>query len=317
MTLFTTKELQSLLDIADVQSTMLVARILGKDALTDMDILMLKNAGLDFNKISSKLPPYYQSYIFGRLVGNLSEKQLKTLDFKDFQLYLNKGQFEKPTRREIEEYNMSQRRTYSYIKGMGQRWRETISAKVGQAEMEYLANQRHEKELGVIKEKIADGKLRRKSVQRIASDIGNEMKSWDKDWSRIVETECQGIYNLGIAQTYMKDYGIESKVYYDVFPGACRHCIALYLTGGIGSEPKTFTISQLMSYGNNIGRKVADWKPSLYAIHPHCRCQPQHLPDGYIWSQEEKQFIPNPNFERKIERKSKIKIIVGTKQFEV
>ena len=60
------------------------------------------------------------------------------------------------------------------------------------------------------------------------------------------------------------------KVFKDVFVGGCRHCIRLYLTGGIGSQPKIFKISDLIANGDNIGVKVNDWKPVISSTHPHC-----------------------------------------------
>lgn len=49
----------------------------------------------------------------------------------------------------------------------------------------------------------------------------------------------------------------------------------------------------------------------------NCRCELHYIPEGYEWDEETEQFQPPKNFERKIKRKSKVRITVGDKQFEV
>lgn len=98
-----------------------------------------------------------------------------------------------------------------------------------------------------------------------------------------------------------------------IWTGNCRHCIRLYLTGGIGSQPKIFKISDLIANGDNIGVKVNDWKPVVSSTHPHCRCTLRSLPIGYKWDEEKEQFA-RPTTEEyvpKVERKSKVKITIG------
>lgn len=313
MALFTVNEVEKLLGIIDRNSAILVAKIIGKESLSPLDELLLKKSGLNINKISSKFPPYWQSYMFGRLVGQLSPDQAKLINYNDYTKYLKLDQFAEPTKREIESYKIASKRTYAYIKGMGQRQREMLSDAINDAELEFLNKQ----EQDVIKEKISDGVLRREGVKKIVSKLGSQLDTWSKDWDRIVETEMQSIYNMGISQTITDDHGADSTVYYDVFAGACKHCIRLYTTSGIGSEPKKFKLPDLIANGTNIGRKAKDWLPTLGALHPFCRCQLRYLPKGYKWDKDKKAFTPDKDFKRKVERKSKAIIKVGDKKFEV
>lgn len=316
MTLFTVDELQGLLNIVDKNSAILVAQTLGKGFLTKSDEVLLKLNGVDIEKISKDIPPYWQAYLFGRIVGQLSKDQISSLDYRDLRLYVEKEQ-DKVSERDLEEYRIAGQRTYSYIKGMGQRQREILSSTVSSEDLNYLVEKKRREDVKTIKEKISDGVLRRESVKKITQKIADQSKSWDKDWARITETECQSIYNLGTAQTISNRYGSKTKVYFDVFPGACQHCIRLFLTGGIGSRPKIFNIEDLIENGTNIGRKVREWKPTLYAIHPFCRCNLEHLPDNYVWDKESKSFIPDPNYKHKVERRSKVTVTIGTKKFEI
>ena len=78
-----------------------------------------------------------------------------------------------------------------------------------------------------------------------------------------------------------------------------------------------FKLVDLIANGDNIGRKAKDWAPTLQGIHPFCRCQLRYLPKGYVWDEERQIFAPPKDYKPKIERRSKVKIYVGDKIFEV
>lgn len=49
----------------------------------------------------------------------------------------------------------------------------------------------------------------------------------------------------------------------------------------------------------------------------NCRCELHYIPEGYVWDEKTKQFQPPKDYKRKVERKSKVHITVGDKNFEV
>lgn len=268
--IFTPSEIQLLFNIIDYRMARVVADILGKDFLTPEDrILLLKN-GFDIEKQLKNIPTYWQAYLFGRLSSLLTDEQLKTLNYTDIRKYIDRKQYKQPNRRELAEYRAAATRTYSYIKGMGNRIRETLTSSVSEEEIKNTVEERRIDELPILKKEIELGVLEKRSIQNIVSNIGNQTSNWNRDWGRIVETEMQDIYQLGRAQTIMEDHGIDARVYKNVFPGACKFCIKLYTTEGIGSKPKVFKLSSLIANGNNIGRKQKDWKPVLGTVHPFC-----------------------------------------------
>lgn len=116
----------------------------------------------------------------------------------------------------------------------------------------------------------------------------------------------------------MKEHGIHAKVYKQTMQQACRYCLNAYTTNGYGSKPVIFDLSELIANGTNIGRKSKDWKPVLTNIHPFCRCNLRYIPDGYEWDDKTQSFEPKKVEDKdRVERKSKVKITVGTKHFEV
>lgn len=316
--LFTPEEIQQLFFIVDYRIARVIADVLGKDYLSPDDIDVLKRFDFDLKTEILKIPPYWQAFIFGRLAAILSPAQLSSLDFNDLKQYVEKEQYPALTTREKAEYNASAMRSYSYIKGMGNKIKDSLSSTISEEEMKIAVAEREREVETAIREELTEGVLKRKSVQSIVSSLGHRLDEWNRDWGRIVATEMENIFQIGIAQTIMKEHGIHAKVYKEVFPGACRMCLNAYTTAGAGSKPVIFDLSELIANGTNIGRKSKDWKPVLTNIHPFCRCMLRHVPDGYEWDDKTQSFEPKKADESKrVQRKSKVKITVGTKYFEV
>jgi hypothetical protein len=312
--IFTAEQIRELLDIVDYHSSFTIGSTLGFDSLTDYDRFILIKHGIHPEDFKSDYPPYYQKYLWGRLSALLGERNAKEIEFKDFVNYIKRGQYVPLNTVEKHEYNVARNKTYEHIKDFWGKARTDISTVIGSEELK-RRNQFEE----ILGDEIKRGVLERKAVTSIVSEIGNRMQRWDKDYGRLVETEMQDIYNQGRAAQIRERSGNDVLVFKDVFPGACRHCIRLYLTNGIGSEPYVFKLAKLEENGTNIGRKQDDWKPVVGSTHPWCRCDLRGLPSGYGWNEESKTFEPTPlkDEERHYERKSKVRIRVGDKEYSV
>lgn len=307
--MFTTSQIQNLLSVVDYHNTFLVVSFLGKEVLDDYDKFILKQHGVDVDEIHENTPPtYFQQYMWGKLSATLKEKDAKDIKYEDFEKYIKRGQYIPLSPREQREYEISKQKSYSHLKGLGTKIKGDISNIL--TEESVTSRLEYEK---VIKDEITRGVLERKSVKSIISEIGHKTEVWNHDWVRIVETESNNAFQEGRASQIIEEQGEDAKVFKDVFHLACKHCIRLYLTGGTGSQPKIFKISDLIANGDNIGVKVNDWKPVVSSTHPHCRCTLRSLPIGYKWDEEKEQFA-RPTTEEyvpKVERKSKVKITIG------
>lgn len=267
--IFTPDDIQRLFTIVDYRLARTIADILGKEFLTDNDKKVLDEFHFDWKDLKL-IPPYWQAYLFGRLSAVLTPKQLQTLNYTDIKQYTARKQYKQPSKRELYEYQAAATRSYSYIKGMGERVKKTLSNSVSEQEIKNLVENRRIEELSTIKREHELGVLEKRSVQGIVSNIGNQLKDWNRDWGRIVETEFQNIYELGNAQMIINQHGLDARVYKEVYPGACRYCLNLYTTAGAGSKPRIFKLSELIQNGDNIGRKSKDWKPVIGTVHPFC-----------------------------------------------
>jgi hypothetical protein len=310
--LFTIQQIQEITGIIDFHSSYLIFQVLGKDSLSEFDKYTLEQSGIDVGKLVEKFPPYWQGYMFGRLTGQLNNYQSGQIDYSDFLKYIKTGQYFPLTRREKEEYEIAKQKSYGHIKGLGDRIKNNVNDII--TEESIKRRQEYEK---VIKDEIQRGVVERKSIQSVISEIGHKTGEWNRDWGRIVDTEMQSIFNKGRSEQIRKDKGDDALVYKETYPGACRWCIKLHLTNGIGSQPRLFTIPQLESNGDNIGKKVNDWKPTVYVVHPFCRCHLTYLPKGYVWDEEKKSFDVPKEYKQKIERVSKVEMKVGDKTFYI
>lgn len=267
--LFTATEIQRILSNIDFTIAKLVAETLGKEYLTRDDIDLLKKRGVDLVKLIPKFPSHFQAFLFGRVSAAIGTKGSSRMTYSEFTKFLaNMGAFA-PKTPEMEFYKVAANKTYTHIKGLGERFKNDVRASVASEELNFLAAKKASETRKVIHDEILDGTFERRAVKKITSNIAHQMNDWRRDWGRIVETECQDVYNLGRAQFILSE-NPESKVYFDVYPGACRHCIRLYLTGGIGSKPRVFNLQELLANGTNYGVKAKDWKPTIHPVHPFC-----------------------------------------------
>lgn len=314
--LFTEEEIKKILGNIDLAVAKMVAKVLGKNFLSKEDLALLKSKGVDLVKLIPKFPSHYQAFLFGRVSAAIGTKATSQMNYSEFVKFLSKMGLFEPTVREMAFYRVAANKTYTHIKGFADRIKNDVRASISAEELSYLQAQEQAKVDETLRKELLEGTFEKRSVKKIASNLANQMNDWQRDWGRIVETESQDIYNLGRAEIIIQE-DPDSLVYFDVFPGACRHCIRLYLTNGIGSQPRIFHISELMANGTNYGMKSKDWKPTIHPVHPFCRCDLRHLPKGYLWNPDTHQFEPPKDYERKVARKSKAKITIGNKEYLV
>lgn len=304
-------QINEILNIIDYHHLFVISTNFGTSILSDQDINILLKHGInlfDFPKISN----FDKMYMFGILSKVLGDENSSKLTYKDLFEYISRGQYFPLTKREKDELEIAKNQSYVHLKGLRQKRKGDVETMI--YEMEKTSREKYEQ---AIKSGIEEGVAKRKAVSAIISDIGHSMNEWKHDWGRIVETEMNNVFQLGLANQISEKRGKDALVYKQVYPTACRHCIRLYLTDGLGSKPRLFKLSELEKNGTNIGLKVADWKPVIGSVHPYCRCHLYDLLPGYEWNEENKRFELPKEWERKVERKSKVKISVGDKTFEV
>jgi hypothetical protein len=191
------------------------------------------------------------------------------------------------------------------IKGIGDQIFQDINRVIDSAQDVRTAQEEF------IRERVLEGVEKKETMNEVARDLARVSGDWNRNFGRIVETISHRAFNEGRAA--IGERKGNNKVYFDVYPGACRHCIRLYLTSGIGSRPIIFNIEDLRANGTNVGRKTSEWKAVLGGIHPHCRCTVNEYRDGK-WDSEKGRFVEE---EKEIEGREAIGITFNGKKYFV
>jgi hypothetical protein len=281
----------------------------GADIVTEQDKELLEKFGIDPDKLKQDWPVFTQSFYFGRLTAALTDADAKKVTYQDFLKYLKKGQYAPLTERERNMLELSKLKTYGHIKGLG----ETIKQSVNQIIIQQDMFKRLDYE-NIIHDEIKLGIEQRKSKRSIMIEIGKKTGDWQRDLGRIVQTEYNNIFQDGRAAQILEKYGEDALCYKDVYEGACRHCIRLYLNAGIGSKPQVFKIKELIRNGNNMGIKPEFYKPIVGSTHVFCRCSLRQIFKGQIWDQEKQKF-DYPEWKEKPKSKYFDTITVGDKVY--
>ncbi len=123
----------------------------------------------------------------------------------------------------------------------------------------------------------SESRKRIKAYLRAASEEHLSDAALDSRVGAIISTEIQALFNESGIMAAVASNGREARVIRLPESGACKHCKRLFLDGE--GQPKVFSVSEILSYGTNAGRKPVDWLPTLWPVHPNCRCSVEPVED--------------------------------------
>ena len=266
---FNFAQIQDMLSILRRHELVFIATQLGPSFLTAQDKAILLAAGVDLNKFTDSNGIVQHAFQFGILAAALGDKRAKKMTYAQFQKFLATGGYVPLT--SAQRYALAQMKTRAYndITNLGNRMRNAVTNTVVNNNRKRAAMVQK-----MIRSKVIKAIELRQSATQLASELANASKDWEVDWQRIASYLMHEAYNTGRAAAIEEEAGPDAEIYFDVYPGACERCRELYLTDpdNIDSEPKVFKLSEVRANGSNIGRKVAQWLPSIEPTHPYCRC---------------------------------------------
>ena len=278
--IFTQSQILDMLDIMKRYELIFIAQQLGLQFLSQNDIAILLSAGIDVNQFKNNRGVIEDAFLFGLLAQAIGDDRAKKMNYKQFKKFVSSKNF--VPLNEEEEYALQQvkSRAYTDITNLGARMRTSLSNSVlRNNQQQALVVQQ------IIKKKTIDAIKMRKGARGLAADLAETSKDWEVDWLRIAYFLTHEAYNTGRAQSILREYGQDAEVWFDVYEGACDSCKELYLTDpdDEDSEPIVFKLKDIIANGNNIGRKKANWLPTISPVHPYCRCSVNHKRPGYTW----------------------------------
>lgn len=187
------------------------------------------------------------------------------------------------TRRSVREYSMKHLRQTAgqYI----DKWAEKAATDIsGIVQNNLLVHVQRTRDTA--KEELAEGVLRNKSAKEIARAIREKTGELSKDWERVVTTELARAQNLGNLDAIIEnnvDKPHDEIYVYKTGPHdskTCKECMRFWFIDG-GSTPKVYKLSELVANGSNMGKKKADWKPTVDNTHPNERHFIMELSPGF------------------------------------
>lgn len=298
-------QIQDVLSLLQKHQFIFIAQQLGLDFLTQSEIDILTASGVDINKFKNNKGIIDHAFLFGMLSEALDDDRTKKMNYADFQKFIKSANFIPLT--EEEEFALKQvkNRAYTDIKGLGNRIASGTSNVIIRANTKQQNNIRK-----IIKDKAVDAVKYRKSASQLASELGDATGDWHRDWLRIATYLSTEAYNQGRAQSIFKNHGGDAEVYVDVLDGACEKCRELYLTDpdDPDSEPKIFKLSDIISNGNNIGRKSKELLPVVPPAHPYCRCDLKYKKPGYDWDNVNRTFSKPKKYKPKNKKLQNVKL---------
>lgn len=285
--IFNFNQIQDMLSILRSHELVFIATQIGPSYLTATDKAVLLAAGVDLNKFTDANGVVEHAFLFGILATAISDSRAKKMTYQQFQKFLASGGYVPLTKQQ--QYALAQMKTRAYndITNLGNRMRNAVSNTV-------VNNNRKQAALvqKMIRGKVLKAIELRQSARQLASELANASQDWEVDWQRIASYLMHEAYNTGRAAAIEEAAGPDAEVYFDVYPGACQRCRELYLTDpdNPDSEPKIFKLSDIRANGSNIGRKVAQWLPSIEPTHPYCRCTLEWKRPDRAWDPATRAF---------------------------
>ena len=307
--IFNAQQVTDIVSILQRHQLTFIAKQLGLNYLSPTDRAILTAAGVDLNQFTNSQGIVEQAYLFGLLSEALGDERSKGMDYKQFQKFIKSGQFVPLTEEEKFVLEQVKNQSYNDISGLGSKIIQ------GTRNIVVRANLRQQNKIrNIIKKKAIDAVQFRQSAAKMASEIGHATGDWERDWLRIAYYVLQNSYNYGRARAIFRDHGDDAEVYFDVLKGACQHCRELYLTypDDEDSAPKIFKLKDILANGNNIGRKAADWLPTVSPIHPYCRCSVRYKDPNMEWDAstlsytKPKKYVPKNKKLRNIKLNIKV-----------
>lgn len=287
--MLSSKQLHGILEILDRQFILFVGKTIGEEGLTDQEKKILKDYGIDYKKLYDESKDIAAlNFQLGMLSNILEDQRVQKFDYKSLVKYIKDGNYIPLNAQEKAVLNSIKMQSLADIRSAKGKIFNDINNVVSNNLSSNRANQEE-----FIREKVLEGVAQRKSKKEIAREIARLTGDWKRNFNKSVSYISHTALNEGRAAIIERRYGGNDKaqVWFLVQPEACKYCVKAYLTNGEGSEPKIFTIRELQNNGNNIGKKVNDWLPTMSALHVNCRCTLQEYIPGSVWNG--KIFVPS------------------------
>lgn len=291
------QQVDSIIEVVENFNCLFVVNNIGTSPLSRNDKRILKRFGINLSKLP-KQTQLEHAYKFGMIADGLKYKRTAKFNYNSLKKYIADGKFT--------PLNDIEKATLEVLKH--QMYKDVSNLKNKQINDLYqisITKHQDHKLKTIIKKEAINAVTNKSTVEEFSKALAKKSEDWNRDFGRIADYVMHSAYNHGKAMEILKRIGAKAKIWYSVKNDACNHCKRVYLNKN--GEPKIFTVLDVMSNGSNIGVKPDNYKPTLYSLHPFCRCEANEYIENTIWDSVKKMFILTRN-NYGINRKSKVKI---------
>ena len=306
------KQIDKLFSILRRNNIIFLCKQLGANYLTSEELKVLKGYGVNPSTFYKKKGDMLLNSFYFGLLSDILGRDSKTATFEQLQEHFERGEYIPLTETENYTLDSIKKQFLGDVKAHEGKIFRDVNNIIDEKEKDNRVA--YEK---VIRDEIKTGLIEKKTRAQIASGISRKTGDWNRDFTKVVEYVSHLALSEGRAALVERKSGADALVYMQVYKGACKHCIRLYLTNGVGSKPGIFKLSELKSNGSNIGRKVAEWKAVIPPIHVHCRCNLHEVPEGYEWDEGTKTFSKLRKKEPIEMKRKPIRVSFGEKTYSV
>ena len=174
-------------------------------------------------------------------------------------------------------------RAGEYARGLGNELHEDLTrvaaeAWTGEQITREVDPVRRAATLEALREEMGRTLTSTRDARALAGAMGDRVGTYAHNWQRIAETELQAAHNEGRVLAALDADGEGAQVARVPESGACDWCLKHFTEGG---APRVFLARDLIANGVNVGRARADWLPTVFPMHPKCRCDTINVPQGY------------------------------------
>ena len=174
-------------------------------------------------------------------------------------------------------YKQALERAGMYCKALGDLVGDELTMATQQDFTAEETDKRRERRLKIIRRDVSDAILQGWSKEELAEKLKAHTGDYVRDWNRVAMTELQGAYNDAAVLTAIKLHGTSARIARIPETTACGDCQRLFLEAGL---PKIFRVIDIIKNGSNVGLRPLEWKPTIWPLHPRCRCGVVPVPEG-------------------------------------
>lgn len=175
-----------------------------------------------------------------------------------------------------------------YIRGLGNILHDDLSQVVAE---EWYGDQvvsipdpaKRKKQLEIIREELANTLATTRDARALARTLADRTGNYAHNWMRIATTELQGAHNEGRVNHALRMYGDNAQIARIPESDACHYCRQAFAPEG---TPLIFRVAEILGNGTNVGRTREQWQPTVWPMHPNCRCDTIAVPFGFVVTEE-------------------------------